>query len=435
VNAVRIAPADHVDGDVTVPGDKSISHRALIVGALARGRSYAGNVSHAADVQSTVACLRACGVWIRDFTDGRIAVEGSGPGESLQTPAGPLDCGNSGTTMRLLSGAIAGHDCEAVLDGDASLRRRPMARVADPLEAMGAAVQTAPQGTAPLAVRGRRELRAIHWETGVASAQVKSAILLAALSADGPTTVVEPRPTRDHTERLLRHCGVSVQADDTGGVTLTPGAVAPFGVRVPGDISSAAFFLALAAPRPGWRIRCPGVGLNPGRTGIIDALRAMGADITVEVDDGGDDSEPSGAVEVRGRPLHGATISGELTVRSIDELPVIAVLATQAEGVTHIRDAAELRAKESDRIAATADGLRAFGATCDVTDDGLVITGAVQLKAAHVDSHGDHRLAMAWGIAGMLCEGTSGTSVIEGAEAAAVSYPRFFDELMRVIGA
>ena len=434
MSAVRISPATRVDGDVTVPGDKSISHRALIVGALARGRSYAGNVSPAADVQSTAACLRACGVWVRDFTDGRIAVEGSGPGESLQSPAGPLDCGNSGTTMRLLSGALAGHDCEALLDGDASLRRRPMARVTEPLEAMGASVHTAAGGTPPLEVHGRRRLNAINWEMSVASAQVKSAILLAALSGDGPTTVIEPRATRDHTERLLRLCGVSVRTE-SGGITLTPGPVAPFGLRVPGDISSAAFFLALAAARPGWRIRCLGVGLNHGRTGIIDVLRAMGADVGVEAEDAGDDSEPSGIVEVRGAPLHGATITSELTVRCIDELPVIAVLATQADGVTQIRDAAELRTKESDRLTETVNGLRAFGATCEVNDDGLVITGPVQLKAAHVDSHGDHRLAMAWGVAAALCDPPSGASVIEGGDAAAVSYPPFFDELMRVIGA
>jgi 3-phosphoshikimate 1-carboxyvinyltransferase len=300
---------------------------------------------------------------------------------------------------------------------------------------MGASVHAAAGGTPPLEVHGRRRLKAITWEMSVASAQVKSAILLAALSGDGPTTVVEPRPTRDHTERLLRLCGVGVRADDVGAITLTPGPVAPFGLRVPGDISSASFFLALAAARPDWRMRCPGVGLNRGRTGIIDVLRAMGADVDVEAEDAGDDSEPSGVVEVRGAPLRGATIADELTVRCIDELPVIAVVATQAEGITEIRDAGELRTKESDRIALTAEGLLAFGATCEVTSDGLVISGPSRLRAAHVDSHGDHRLAMAWGVAAALCDPASGASVIEGGDAAAVSYPPFFDELIRVIGA
>ena len=433
MSSIRVAPATRVDGGVDVPGDKSISHRALIVGALANGRSYIGNLSPADDVQRTAECLRACGVWIRDFTDGRVTVEGSGPGASLSSPSGVLDCGNSGTTMRLLSGAIAGHDGRATLDGDESLRLRPMARVADPLTAMGAVVQTTSEGTPPVEVIGRRHLQALRWEMPVASAQVKSAVLLAALSADGPTTVVEPRPTRDHTERMLRMCGLTVSSDGAE-VTIVPGPLAAFGLRVPGDISSAAFFLALAAAREGWSMRCANVGLNPARTGVLDVLRSMGAHVDVEGGEEHDDAEPVGNVAVRGAGLHGVTISGDLTVRCIDELPVIAVLATQAEGVTEIRDATELRAKESDRIAATVDGLRAFGGRCETVSDGLVIIGPTPLHEAHVDSHRDHRLAMAWGIAAALCDPGSGASLIEKADAAAVSYPKFFDDLQATIG-
>ncbi len=419
--------ATRVDGEVQVGGDKSISHRALLVGALARGRSYIGNLSAAADVESTVRCLAACGVWLRPFGHGRISVEGSGPGRSLKPPDGALDCGNSGTTMRLLAGVLAGHDLEARLDGDSSLRRRPMRRVADPLMAMGAEVAISEEGTPPLTVKGRRDLRAIDWTVPVASAQVKSAILLAALGADGPTTVVEALPTRDHTERLLRHCGVDVRTE-ADRATVRPATPEPFGLRVPGDISSAAFFFALAAARPGWRVRCDGVGLNPGRTGILDVLTAMGAEVNVASGEPAD-PEPQGDVEVRGRDLAATMVAGGLTVRSIDELPVIAVLATQAEGTTEIRDAGELRAKESDRISSLADGLRAMGARCDVFSDGLAIHGPTPLRAARLHAAGDHRLAMAWGVAGCLADGET---IVVGANAAAISHPQFFADLARL---
>jgi 3-phosphoshikimate 1-carboxyvinyltransferase len=426
-----VAPAAHVDARVEVPGDKSISHRALIIGALAAGRSYIGGLSPAADVAATARCLRECGVWVRDFGRGRVALDGTGPGASLRTPDGPLDCANSGTTMRLLAGALAGHDAHAVLDGDASLQRRPMARVAEPLRAMGAEVETSAAGTAPLRVEGRRFLHSVEWTARVPSAQVKSAILLAALSADGPTTLHETAPTRDHTERMLRMCGVDVSSD-SGSITLTPGALAPFGYRVPGDISSAAFFLCLGAARAGWRVRVPRIGINPTRTGILEVLRAMGAG--VDVDAASEEvTEPVGDVEVRGAALHGTTIAGALTVRCIDELPVIAVLATQAEGETRVVDAAELRAKESDRIAEVVAGLRAFGAECEATPDGFVVTGPVRLRAARIDARGDHRLAMAWAIAAALAGEGSGASVIEGSEVAAISYPAFFVDLDRAL--
>jgi 3-phosphoshikimate 1-carboxyvinyltransferase len=428
VTRERVSPATRIDGEVNVPGDKSISHRALILGSLASGRTYIGNASPAADVLATAACLRACGAWVRDFPPARYAVDGAGPGVSLRSPDGVLDCANSGTTMRLLAGALAGSDCDATLDGDESLRRRPMMRVVDPLRAMGAGIDASPQGTAPLRVRGHRTLEGVTWRSPVASAQVKSAILLAGLSADQPTTVVEPVATRDHTERMLRMCGVDVVS--TGAeVTVHPGPLEPFGLRVPGDLSSAAFFLALAASRPGWRVRCPGVGLNPGRTGMLAVLEAMGATVRVEEGNPAGGVEPVGDVEVIGTRLRGVTISGSLTVRSIDELPIIAVLATQADGDTEIRDAGELRNKETDRIAILETGLRSLGVACESSADGLTIHGPVRLRAAHLDAAGDHRFAMAWAIAAALVPEGGGESIIDGADATAVSYPGFFSDL------
>lgn len=424
----HVAPATRIDGEVTVPGDKSISHRALILGALAEGRSYVGNLSPAADVESTATVLRACGGAVRPFGDGRASMDGRGMGRTLRTPDSILDCGNSGTTMRLVAGALAGHDLTATLDGDPSLKRRPMGRVADPLRRMGATVTTGPDGRPPVTIEGRPTLRGIEYTPPVASAQLKSAVLLAALAADGPTTVVEATPTRDHTERMLRMCGVSVAAVG-GRIVLTPAPLQPFGLRVPGDLSSAAFFLALAAPRRGWRITTPNVTLNPGRTGVLDALRAMGADLTVEDHEPAGGVEPAGTVTVEGAPLHGTVIAGDLVPRCIDELPVLAVLATQAEGITEIRDAEELRVKESDRIALTVQGLRALGADVEELPDGLVVSGPTPLQPAAVDSHGDHRLAMAWAVAGSLAIAGAGVTVIDGAEAVAVSYPMFFDDL------
>ena len=433
MSALHVAAATHVDATLVVPGDKSISHRALILGALARGRSYIGNISPAADVGSTASALRACGAAIRPFGDGRVSLDGAGAGRSLSSPAGTVDCGNSGTTMRLLAGVVAGSEVGATLDGDASLRRRPMERVAVPLRAMGATVTTT-DGTAPVRVDGVATPRAGDYALAVASAQVKSAVLLCGLTADGDVIVREPLATRDHTERMLRRCGVGVAVDGTV-VTLTPAPLHPFGLQVPGDISSAAFALALVAARPGWRVRCTGVGLNPGRTGVVDVLRALGADIAVDVTEAGDDGEPSGDIDLRGAPLHGAEIGGALVPRCIDELPAIAVLATQCEGSTTIRDAAELRVKESDRVAALAAGLRAFGADVEELADGMVISGPTALHAARVDAGGDHRLVMAFAVAAALAVPRDPPSVIEGAEAAAVSWPSFADDFGRLAGA
>ena len=429
--AVTMERAARVAGEVIVPGDKSISHRALMLGGLARGRSYIGNLSPAADVASTAACLRACGGWVREFGGGRAVADGPGGGTGLRSPDGVLDCGNSGTTMRLLAGVLAGHrGVEAILDGDASLRRRPMERVAAPLRALGADVEPSAGGRPPLRVRGRRPLLGGTVTLAVASAQLKSALLLAGVCGAAPVTVVEPAPSRDHTERMLRMCGVTVTVDGLR-VAVEPGELRPFGMRVPGDLSSAAFLLALAAAREGWEVRCPQVTLNPGRTGILEVLRAMGAEVTVEEGEAAGGVEPVGLVSVRGAALRGVELGGNLIPRCIDELPVLAVLATQAEGTTVIQDAAELRVKESDRIASLAGGLGAMGAVVEETPDGIVIEGPTALRGARLSAGLDHRLAMAWAVAGCLAEGPT---VIDGADAVAVSYPSFFADLARLTG-
>lgn len=423
----NVAPLFRLDGEVRVPGDKGISHRALILGALAAGRSRITGLAPGDDVARTAACLRACGVRIRVSSAGRVTVEGRGLDRVLQVPRGRLDCGNSGSTMRMLAGVLAGQPTTGGLDGDVSLRRRPMLRVAEPLRRMGAAVRLAAGGTAPITIEGRRPLTAITHEPEVASAQVKTAVLLAGLFADGPTTVVEPAPTRDHTERLLRACGAEVESEGTR-VTVHPAQLHPLGLRVPGDISSAAFFLCLGAVRAGWRVRCPGVGLNPGRDGVLEVLHEMGARVDVERGVVGGDAEPVGDVEVLGAQLHGMRIGGPLVPRLIDELPVIAAIATQAEGTTEIRDAAELRTKESDRISHLVAGLRRMGAACEPLPDGLIVEGPTTLRPAAVDAAGDHRLAMAFAVAACLAV-SPGVTRIAGAESVAISYPGFFEDL------
>ena len=326
-----------------------------------------------------------------------------------------------------MAGVLAGHEVVATLTGDVSLQRRPMERVAVPLRAMGAQLRT-DDGHAPLLVRGTATPLGLEHHLEVASAQVKSAILLAGLSAQGVTVVHEPVPTRDHTERLLRACGADLSADGES-VTLRPSPLDPFGLRVPGDISSAAFFMALAAARPGSTVRSAAVGLNPGRTGILEVLAEMGARVEVEEGRPAAEVEPQGTVVVTGAPLHGVTIEPAMVPRCIDELPAIAVVATQAEGRTQFRGAGELRHKETDRIAALVTGLRLLGVAAEETADGLVIDGPAQLRPARLDAAGDHRLAMAWAIAAALMDPRAGDCVIVGADTVAVSYPGFFDDL------
>lgn len=427
---VTVHPREAWRADLTVPGDKSISHRAALLGALAEGDTDIRGYLMGADCLSTLDCLQGLGVPVDIPEPGHVVVHGRGM-NGLREPEDVLDAGNSGTTLRLLSGILAGRPFTATVTGDASLRRRPMARVAEPLRAMGAAITGRDGGRfAPLTFHGG-SLTGRHITMSVASAQVKSALLLAGLRAEGVTSVSEPSRSRDHTERMLQAFGAAVEVEGAR-VSVRGGAVRLAGqaVAVPGDVSSAAFLLAAAAAAPGTEALVRNVGLNPTRTGVVDALRSMGADIQVvrmeEVC-----GEPVGDLLVRGGPLHGATLEGDLIPRAIDELPVLAVAACLAEGPTTIRDAAELRVKESDRIATLAAELRHLGASVEERPDGMVIPGRSSLPGGRftggrAESHGDHRLAMSLAVAGLLA---SEPVTIGGAECVDVSFPCFFKQL------
>jgi len=422
-----VQPAARVAGTVHVPGDKSIAHRALMLAVLAQGESWIDGLPEGEDVRATIACLRALGGSLQRSGRG-MRIQGTGL-ESFATPHGSLDCANSGTTMRLLLGVLAGGSISARLDGDASLRRRPMARVVEPLKSMGARIESQ-YGRPPLAVTGA-PLQGRRHVQPVPSAQVKSAILLAGLFARGPTTVVEPVPTRDHTERLLAAMGADLRVA-AGSVELRP-SHRPLGaieLAVPGDFSSASFWMAAAALRPGWSITIEGVGLNPTRTAFLRILEAMGTAVDVELAEA--DTEPVGTVRVTGHPLRAVTLGGEEVVAAIDEIPALLAVATQAEGRTTIAGAAELRVKESDRIAGMAEGLRRMGAAVDERPDGISVDGPAALRGATVDSNGDHRIAMALAIAGLAADGP--TSIVD-ADSVAVSYPEFFGTLSQVMHA
>ena len=435
-----VRPAPRLRGTLAVPGDKSITHRALMLGALADGESRIERFLDADDTRATLACVRALGVEVEELGigepgGGALLVRGRGRA-ALHEAGDVLDCGNSGTSIRLLTGLLAGLPGLAVLTGDASLRQRPMARIVRPLRALGADVTARAEGTLPpIVVRGGALSGGMRVETPVASAQVKSALLLAALAADGPTTVVEPAATRDHTERMLAARGARVEtvAAPSGGFEVTlrppPGDLAPDDVTVPGDISGAAFWLVAAALHPDAELTLTGVGVNPTRTGILDVLGAMGAEIELleERESGG---EPVADLHVRSSTLRGTRVDGALVPRSIDELPLVALAAAFAEGETVIADAAELRVKESDRIAETARMLSAFGVQVEERPHGLHVRGGIErLSGAHVNARGDHRLAMLAAVAGLLA---TGETVVDGAEAASVSYPAFWEELERL---
>jgi 3-phosphoshikimate 1-carboxyvinyltransferase len=405
-------------GTVRVPGDKSISHRAVLFGALAEGTTRVHNFLAANDCRATVRVVRALGVTVEQPAPTELVVHGSG---RLTEPSGPLDCGGSGTTMRLLAGIMAGQPFRSVLTGNAQLLGRPMDRIALPLRQMGATVQGHDGGRlAPLTIRGGH-LHGIHYRPPVASGQIKSAVLLAGLFAGGATTVEEPAPSRDHTERMLRAMGAPVRRLSDTAVEIQAGTLAPLDLMVPGDISSAAFVLAAAAGRPRSVLRVAGLGVNPTRTGLLDVLQAMGVALlfqNVREEHG----EPVADVVLEARPLTATTIGGPLIPRLIDELPVLAVLATQAQGTTIVRDAAELRVKETDRIATVATELGRLGALIDPMPDGFLVHGPTPLTGATVHSHGDHRLAMALAVAGALAEGET---VVEGIACAADSFPGF----------
>jgi 3-phosphoshikimate 1-carboxyvinyltransferase len=419
-----------------VPGDKSISHRALLFGAIAEGETRIEGLLPAEDPLSTAACLRAMGVTVSEIRAGEpVTVQGVGL-DGFQEPADVLDCGNSGTTMRLMLGLLAGRvGRHFVLTGDASLRGRPMRRVGAPLAAMGAVIHGRKDGNfAPLAVLGQ-PLQGTTIQTPVASAQVKSAILLAGLSAEGETSVTEPAACRDHTERMLQEFGVALdlgEADANGRRRIAlkgPQQLKARDFAVPGDISSAAFWLVAGAAKEGSEITMHGVGLNPTRDGIISVLLRMGADITTTLSDP-KAAEPSGTIVVKGGKLTGTIIAGAEIPNVIDELPVLAVAGALAQGKTIIRDAKELRVKETDRIAAVAGNLRAMGAKVTETEDGMEIEGGHPLHGATLQCFHDHRIAMAFAIAGLFA---SGETVIEKVECVATSYPTFGATLESVL--
>jgi 3-phosphoshikimate 1-carboxyvinyltransferase len=394
----RAGPGGRLAGRVRVPGDKSISHRAIMMGSLAEGTTRVSGFLEGADSLATLAAFRAMGVAITGPEAGRVAIEGVGL-HGLRAPAEPLDLGNSGTSMRLLAGLLAGQAFDTVLVGDASLSRRPMARVTGPLTDMGARIEASPGGTAPLAVRGGSPLRGIDYRLPVASAQVKSALLLAGLYASGETCVTEPAPTRDHTERMLAGFGYPLTRDGDRVCLRGGGRLAGRDLEVPADISSAAFFLVGASIAPGSDLVLEHVGMNPTRVGVVAILRAMGADIQVlqERDVGG---EPVADLRVRSAPLHGIHIPEDQVPLAIDEFPALFVAGACAAGRTTLTGAAELRVKESDRIQVMADGLAALGIAAEPREDGIVIAGGT-LSGGRVDSHGDHRIAMAFAMAGL----------------------------------
>lgn len=413
-------------GELAVPGDKSITHRALILNALAAGSATVRGVARGADCQATAACLRQLGVELSEAGPETMLI---GDGAGFAEPAEPLDAGNSGTTMRLLTGLLAAQPFRSFITGDDSLRGRPMDRVIEPLSRMGADIRSvAGDGRAPLEINGGR-LKGIHYALPVASAQVKSAVLLAGLAAAGETVVEEPHSTRDHTERMLQAMGADIDCQP-GRIALRPGPLEALDLTVPGDLSSAAYWLVAAALHPDAEIVVRGVGVNPTRTGIVDALVEMGADLSVEAERlvGG---EPVADIRVRSSGLRGITIGGSLAVRCIDELPLLAVAAAMAQGVTEIRDAGELRVKETDRISATAAELERMGVDIRERADGLVIRGRGRLDGARCSSHGDHRLALTLAIAGLVADGVT---EIQDAEAVDVSYPEFWDDLARLAG-
>ncbi len=412
-----VRAAAGMEGEATVPGDKSISHRALIFAALAEGPCRIEGLSTGADVRSTASCLRQLGVCI----DADGTVHGVGL-HGLRAPEAPLDCGNSGTTMRLLAGVLAGSGVGGTLDGDESLRRRPMARVLDPLRAMGAICE-ATDGRAPLHFAPGRPLRGVDHVLPIASAQVKSALLLAGLWAEGRTSVREPSLSRDHTERMLAAFGAPI-ANTT--IHRTDILRAPATLHIPGDPSSAAFLLGAALLVPGGSVTVRNVDGNPTRTGLLDVLDRMGARIT-RTPRGEAAGDPVIDCTARHGPSLTATVVEPHEIPAlVDEVPLLAALATQAHGTTEIRGAGELRVKESDRLAAIAAGLAALGANIEELEDGLRIHGPTPLRGATVDSHGDHRIAMSLAVAGLVA---TGETVIRGAEWVDISFPGFFSLL------
>jgi 3-phosphoshikimate 1-carboxyvinyltransferase len=393
-----VAPGGQLQGRVRVPGDKSICHRALILGALAEGVTQVSNFLESTDCLATLGCLQSLGVKIATTRPNHVTIEGAGI-HGLQAPKGVLDCNNSGTSLRLLAGVLAGQPFESILTGDASLRSRPMLRIIAPLTRMGAAVKSN-SGCAPLVIQGRRPLTALRYAMPIASAQVKSSLLLAGLQADGETWLMEPAETRDHTERMLQSFGYRVARDGKWLGVCGGGALRAIDIAAPGDLSSAAFFMVAASGQPDAHILLEGIGVNPSRLGVLHVLQAMGADIRL-MNEHRLGNEPVADVEVRGGDLRGVDIGPDLVPSVIDEIPALLVAAASALGVTTLRGASELRVKESDRLQAMAAGLRTLGVGVELWDDSMRVTGRKEFMGGVVSSFGDHRIAMAFALAGL----------------------------------
>jgi 3-phosphoshikimate 1-carboxyvinyltransferase len=420
-----IRPAKNILGSLRLPGDKSISHRYAMLAAIAEGTTRLGNFSTGADCASTLGCVQQLGCVVRKAQDGVIEIEGRG---TLRQPSESLDCGNSGSTMRMLSGILAGQDFSCDLHGDESLSKRPMGRIITPLREMGAEISAAAGDRPPLHIHGGK-LHAIEYQTPIASAQVKSAVLFAGLFAEGETTVEEPHRTRDHTEQALRAFGVQLSRS-RNRVTVRGGQkLHAIEAAVPGDISSAAFFFCAAMLFPDSNLVIDNLLLNPTRASLLDVLKILGARISV-INLEEHHGELVGTVKVEYGKLTGTTIQGAQSVALIDELPVLAAIAPYTHDGIEIRDAKELRVKESDRIALVARNLRAMGAECEEHEDGLRVPGNQKLHGAEIDSGHDHRIAMAFAVAALRAEGET---KIHGAESARISFPEFFEMLERVV--
>ena len=413
-------------GEITVPGDKSISHRAVMFGSLAKGTTEITGFLQGADCLSTISCFESMGIAIENKGD-IVLVHGNGL-RGLKKPETVLDCGNSGTTTRLISGILSAQNFDVTLTGDASIQKRPMKRIMEPLSLMGAdIVSVNGNGCAPLAIHGKA-LHGIHYTSKVASAQVKSSILLAGLYADGPTSVTEPYVSRNHSEIMLNMFGAHVTTTNTTATIEPASELHSRKINVPGDISSAAYFIAAGLMVPGSEILIKNVGINPTRDGLLRVCQDMGADITLLNENYGN-GEPTADLLVRHSELHGVTVGGSVIPTLIDELPVVAALACFARGTTVIRDAQELKVKESNRIDVMVNNLRAMGAHIEGTDDGMIIEGGYPLHGAIIDSHLDHRIAMTFAITALASDGETS---IKGADCVKISYPGFYEDLTRL---
>ena len=421
---MKLKTTYYLRGEVTIPGDKSISHRSIMFGSISKGITEIHNFLEGADCLSTISCFRNMGIDI-EKKNGIVTVRGKGL-RGLNAPSCVLDCGNSGTTTRLISGILAPQHFDVTLTGDDSIQKRPMKRIMEPLSMMGADITSLrDNGCAPLSIRGR-QLHGIHYHSNVASAQVKSSILLAGLYADGETTVTEPKLSRNHTELMLQFFGADVRTSGTTATVLPAAELYGNKVQVPGDISSSVYFVAAGLIIPNSEILIKNVGINPTRDGLIRVCKAMGADITL-LNENRDYSEPTADILVRTSNLKGTIIEGDIIPTMIDELPTVALMACFADGTTIIRDAAELKVKESNRIAIMVQNLTAMGADVEETEDGMIIHGGNPLHGAVIETKKDHRIAMTFAIAALAAEGE--TEILD-AECVDISYPQFYRDLL-----